>query len=98
MKNANARPVDFERRSNSGPRQTLRAPKPKRWSHQDDLDALIGKRVVVVAIEGGHSFGVLLAADQFTLKLDLEGQSLVTSHYVVFKSALSSFAAAPKEA
>ena len=96
MKNANARPVDFERRSNSGPRQTLRAPKPKRWSHQDDLDALVGKRIGIITTGEGHEIGRLVAADQFALKLAIEGQSSLTSPTIVFKHAIRCFAELPE--
>lgn len=64
--------------------------KPKAWSHQDDLKALIGKRVKLtrVAYTGTtYDYGKLVAADQFTLKLQAP-----TGHVCVyFKSAFISF-------
>lgn len=69
----------------------LRAgPKLKSWTHQDDLKALKGKEVTLVALDRTEIFGLLLEADQFTIKiLETASQSVVT----YFKHTLASFRA-----
>jgi hypothetical protein len=56
--------------------------KPKRWSHQDELDAMIGKEVCVTFLHGdpGVSWikGMLVAADAFTLQLAVGNKSVMT--------------------
>lgn len=66
--------------------------KPKGWSHQDELNALIGKQVVIADQDGGGYLqkGALLAADQFSLKVEL-GCGTVK---IFFKSGIGSFWAA----
>lgn len=79
----------FEKKKFEGHRP--RPPKVKRWSHQDDLDALVGKTVKLHLHDQGIGetyTGVLLAADQFALKIQIEGQDFPV---VVYKSALSDF-------
>lgn len=54
-------------------RQKLGMPKPKRWSHQHDLDASLGKRITLL-VQGGRPIeGTLIAADQYTLKIESNG-------------------------
>lgn len=65
--------------------------KPKRWNHQDDLEALVGRRVTLVLSHSDRSWdgllrGTLLAADPFTLKVKQHGSDRPVT---VFKSALS---------
>lgn len=66
-------------------------PKPRRWSHQDELQALVGKQVNLTYTAGSNFFtreGLLVAADQFTLKIrDERGDERV-----YFKSAMINFA------
>lgn len=60
----------------------------KRWSHQDELEALKGKRLRITTADGHFFFGTLVEADQFTIKVDrTDGLKPV----VVFKSGLTSF-------
>lgn len=61
--------------------------KPRPWSHQDDLIDMIGKTVTLLVVERGWISGKLIAADQFTLKIDAGEKSAVT----YFKSALLCF-------
>ena len=66
---------------------TARRPiKSKRWSHQDELDALKGKVVLVYPLDGGTYEGTLVEADQFAIKV------LTPNHGVgiVWKHALRS--------
>lgn len=64
--------------------------KPKRWSHQDDLQEMVGKQIKINVL-GASRIGILLAADAFTLKLDGGGQSAMT----YFKHSLLSYNLAP---
>lgn len=72
-------------------------PKPKAWSHQNDLTAAKGKQIQIHTHEGMVN-GTLLDADQFTIKVRTtlndgdylaaqKDQSIVT----YFKSALTGF-------
>ena len=66
--------------------------KPKPWTHQDDLKAMIGKKITLVFFSGEarrQRDGVLEAADQFTLKLSGVDGNKSTQTY--FKHALFSF-------
>lgn len=63
--------------------------KPKTWSHDDDLQAHKGKRIVIVT-EYERSEHTLIDADRYVLKLTFEaesGQSTLT----VYKHALVSY-------
>ena len=66
--------------------------KPKRWSHQDELTALKGTKITVcfTRLIGTSSYtqGVLLEADQFTLKID---RGPYNSPEIVFKHTIHSF-------
>lgn len=64
--------------------------KPKAWSHQDDLKALKGQRVALTLVNGNIFAGVLLDADQFTIKLLADDTQSVVTYY---KHILASFAA-----
>lgn len=62
--------------------------KPRRWSHQDDLDAAVGKVVAVESTYGATAVaGLLLASDQFTLKIQVKDKSPL----VIFKHAIACF-------
>jgi hypothetical protein len=69
--------------------------KPGRsWSHQNDLSHAIGKKVRIEIVAGSDvktREGRLLAADQFTLKLELTGGNRAGDVVIYFKSALMSF-------
>ena len=41
--------------------------KPRRWSHQSELNNLIGKRIYICFDTESHVRGTLVNADQFTL-------------------------------
>lgn len=71
------------------PRKPLLS-KPKQWSHQDDLRALKGKRVALTLVNGNIFSGVLLEADQFTIKLLADDTKSVVTYY---KHILASFSA-----
>lgn len=84
-----ARPAHVERRM-IGARPRLTPPKPKAWSHQDDLKDAVGKTVALLFSDGTVKAGPLVAADQFTLKVRIvvtDGQSVMT----FFKSALVAY-------
>lgn len=76
---------DSEKRKFSGFRNN-KPPKVKRWSHQDDLEAAIGKQIGVTMTCGLSFTGELVAADQFTIKLRLVDH-IGTS--TLFKSAFA---------
>lgn len=62
-------------------------PRPKvRWSHQTELFGLKGREVALFFIDGAGCAGVLVDADQYTIKLNRDGKT-----EVFFKSALVSF-------
>lgn len=72
-------------------------PKPKKWQYQDDLDLAIGSVITLnrsANRDGGLGpatiEGVLLSADQFTIKIRTKIGSEVTH----FKHALNSYAVA----
>ncbi len=82
------------KREQSGARKPF---KPKPWSHQRDLEALKGKKITfLIASSVEWQTGVLVEADQFTLKIAVESifmngqQSLLT----YFKSQFTAYAAA----
>ena len=81
--------VFTDKQSRPQPRRPMLS-KPKIWNHQDDLKALTGKPVPVFILNCPEVTGVLLEADQFTLKiLESNSQSVVT----YFKHSLTSFRA-----
>lgn len=63
-------------------------PKTRQWSHQDDLKALLNKKVTILFLDDTTFNGTLLAADQFTVKIELSDAS---ASRVFFKSALQGF-------
>lgn len=68
---------------------TFKPTKPKTWSHQDDLQAAIGKKIRIKLIgEGNPIEGTLVAADQFSLKLSQHDSAFFSVYY---KSSLTSF-------
>lgn len=71
-------------------KKTLSMPKPKRWSHQDELTAAVGKKVRLVSNNMVET-GELVAADQFTIKVKYDNGTGDLRFVVVFKSALTSF-------
>jgi hypothetical protein len=71
-------------------------PKPKRWSHQSELDLNIGKEIVCAILNTTDILlGKLIAADQYTIKLEvMDEDSLGKKHsknLVIFKQAIESF-------
>ena len=72
-------------------------PKPKRWSHQDNLDGNIGKQIELGITGLGVLKGVLLSADQWSIRVllthmadhELPEKSRVDMTY--FKHAISCF-------
>lgn len=62
--------------------------KPKRWSHQDDLEGLRGQRIEINLNDGTSYNGTLLEADQFTLKIQADN---VLSAVTVFKSVMTDY-------
>jgi hypothetical protein len=80
---------DFaKKRSSEKAKFTNMKPKIKRWSHQDDLQDLVGKTIYVRFIDGEAYEGVLLNADQYVLKIQLPG---VQFPVVVYKSSLTDY-------
>jgi hypothetical protein len=83
--NKGPKSFSVERRGHTG-----RVPfKPKAWSHQDDLREGRGK-IIQLGITGREPIeGVLLEADQFTIKLQHVANPKKIS--VFFKSAVAGF-------
>lgn len=82
---------DFAKR-----RQNGRPNKPKAWSHQDDLKALVGQIIKIQLPGGATMLGKLENADAYTLKLSFPDKDQSTLIY--FKSALLAFGPAdPRE-
>lgn len=82
---------DFAKR-----RQNGRPIKPKAWSHQDDLKALVGQAIKIQLPSGATMIGKLESADAYTLKLSFPQQDQSALTY--FKSALLAFGPAdPRE-
>lgn len=75
--------LSLERRG-GGHRQKHPIPK---WSHQQELDRLIGKEVRVTHGEAEYTFGMLVNADAFTIQLAQKDQSVVT----YFKHSIRSY-------
>jgi hypothetical protein len=72
----------------------VRGRKPIRWSHQNELDTLRGRNVVL-SVAGGSVTGMLVEADQFAIKIS--GEFLHTgkqSTMTYFKHSIESFRAA----
>jgi len=78
-------------RPNKNKTLTLKESKPKRWTHQDDLMAAIGKHIKLTTLAGANIDGELLAADQFSIKVLPTGMPDLSFAVVVYKSALTSF-------
>ncbi|MCP1540036.1 hypothetical protein [Methylorubrum extorquens] len=70
MKHPSRGPVQFERRGPTAPRSPNR---PKAWNHQDELKAHYGKGIALLLPDGATKTGVLVAADQFAVKVELPG-------------------------
>lgn len=71
-------------------RQRLKPPKPKAWSHMDDLKALKGKKICLLFSNEEYVTGVLLEADQFTIQLFNEYNKSISTY---FKGHIRSFEA-----
>jgi hypothetical protein len=69
-------------------------PKVKRWSHQQVLDDLKGKEIVLSFLDGNDVTGKLLEADQFTVHVDVSTSPDSKSIMTYFKSGLLAFQAA----
>jgi len=68
---------------------TFKASKPKTWSHQDDLQAAIGKKIRIKTLDESDPIeGTLVAADQFSLKLSRNDSAYFSVYY---KSSLTYF-------
>lgn len=70
---------------------TLAKPKPKApksWSHEDELQAHKGKRIIVVNGDGDDAEFTLLEADRFTLKIYHE---VTQSTLTVYKHAIRGY-------
>jgi sRNA-binding regulator protein Hfq len=67
--------------------------KPKRWSHQRELDSLIGEEVKVTFLAGRHDFvsGMLVASDAYTIQLATNHKSVMT----YFKHGIRCYEARP---
>lgn len=75
----------MEARKFSAERKSERRPfKPKPWSHQHELAGMIGKMIYLTYPDRIVAKGVLIYADQFTLHLRHQDDSVST----VFKHAL----------
>jgi hypothetical protein len=83
------RPFVVERRDNGTKRTPL---KPKAWNHQDELRSYRGRNVRVVFMDQDPVEGVLLEADQFTIKMHTKQHDL---DMIFFKSALVGFYPVP---
>jgi hypothetical protein len=69
-----------------------RPPRERRWSHQDDLTAAIGKKVSAFTTGNLIVDGRLLAADQFTVKIDyVDPTDEISGQTVFFKHAIVGF-------
>lgn len=70
--------------------------KPRAWNHQDDLKALRGKKIIFRLREDVENLtGVLIDADQFTLKLEyISSATGNKSTLTYFKHALEFYGAA----
>jgi hypothetical protein len=68
-------------------RRKASMPKPKSWSHDDELASMRGKMITVAGNDGGMITALLLEADKYALKLVFEDQSTL----IVFKHTLESF-------
>lgn len=64
--------------------------KPKPWSHQEELTKLVGKSIGIRFTNLEVEYGLLLAADQFSVMIALSDRS----NRVFFKSQIHSFWAA----
>jgi hypothetical protein len=87
------RPIVVER---AGERKPFKPKPPKKWSHQDQLESLKGKEIMVCIFGPENPIrGVLLEADQFTIQLEVENAfaSGVKSVLTYFKSQVVFFAA-----
>jgi hypothetical protein len=67
--------------------------KPKRWSHQAELDRLKGKAIAITGHDGSSVEGTLLEADQFTLRVSTTTVEGKTAIMTFFKHALLGYAA-----
>ena len=79
---ASRKPFVVENKGNRKPYK----PKPKSWSHQDDLKALVGEQVNVLFLSGKVINAKLVAADNFTFKLQFD-----QSEFTYFKHAAEGF-------
>lgn len=70
------------------PQRNFKPRKPQAWSHQNDLQSGIGKRIGLKLIDGTLISGTLAEADAYTVKIGAEGQF---SSRIFNKSALIYF-------
>lgn len=57
----------------------LKPQKEKRWSHQEELNSLVGKRVKIIRHAQTTLFAILLESDQFTLKVKILAGDAITA-------------------
>jgi hypothetical protein len=91
--NRNASTPRFERETRGPGRHKLQAPKVKAWNHQDELKALIGRKLRVARSNYVEFEAELVNADQFTLQLRVSDEFGHQSTLTVFKSALAGYMA-----
>jgi hypothetical protein len=71
-----------------------RTQKPKRWSHQDDLDRACADRRMITLYDLHNAkryVGRLVSADAFTIKIEKMPGDLDSDEGVFFKHAIRSF-------
>jgi hypothetical protein len=73
----------------------FRAPKPRRWSHQDELDGHKGKLITLVLGQDDVVHGMLVNADAFTIQMavvkDLDKTDQVGRVLTFFKHSIDAY-------
>jgi hypothetical protein len=76
-------------------RRPFRAPKPKRWSHQDELDGHKGKLITLVLGHDDVVHGMLVNTDAFTIQLavvkDLDKSDQLGRVLTFFKHSIDAY-------
>jgi hypothetical protein len=65
--------------------------RPKSWSHDDDLAAHKGQKIIVSFLDGAESYYTLVDADRFALKLRHPQEDGAQSTVTVYKHAISAY-------
>ena len=84
MKNFEGKARSFDRDRSFKPK------KPRKWQHQDELEANVGKPIMLVFLDDQELKGKLVAADQFTIKIECK-----SGQPTFFKHSLGSYAFLP---